>query len=81
MEKEILVLYDGVFEDGMAFHNMSTTIDSVEKIPEEVKRLQDLGYLNISIEAVGQAYWLSDYSVEDICRYIAEDLAEEQERN
>lgn len=81
MEKEILVLYDGVFEDGMAFHNMSTTIDSVEKIPEEVKRLQDLGYLNISIEAGGQAYWLSDYSVEDICRYVAEDLAEEQERN
>ncbi len=78
MEKEILVIYDGVFEDGMAFHNMSTTIDSVEKIPEEVKRLQDLGYLNISIEAGGQAYWLSDYSVEDICRYVAEDLAEEQ---
>ncbi|MBR3517913.1 MAG: hypothetical protein IKM88_13745 [Lachnospiraceae bacterium] len=78
---DIQILYDGVFEDGMAFHNMSTTIDSVEKIPEEVKKLQDLGYLNISIEAADQAYWLSDYSVEDICRYVAEDLAEEQERN
>lgn len=76
---DIQILYDGVFEDGMAFHNMSSTIDSVEKIPEEVERLQNLGYLNISIEAADQAYWLSDYSVEEICRYVAEDLVKEQE--
>ena len=79
MEKEILIIYDGVFESGMAFHNMTSSVDSVEKIPEEIKKLQDLGNFNISVEAAGQAYWLSDYSVEEICRYVTEDLAEEQE--
>ncbi len=71
---DIQIIYDGVDESGMVFHNMVSLVDHIDKIAPEIENLQNLGFYNLAVAFGDNMYYLVDHSVEDICSYIAEDI-------
>lgn len=78
-DDNIFIYYDGLNDDGMAFSNACTSIDSVNRLAQVVLELQNKGYLNLSVEYNDETFWLSEYSVSEIENFIREDMLAEIE--